>query len=136
MKVLVVEPRMLPYEKEVPDELAALQEIVGGYIHAIYPFRDNVAVVCNEDGIAQKLEFNRMIPERKYGGIFGTFFVCGLGGENFSSLTPEQMKTYKKRFKKAEMILAVNGGNPVVAKIDAIPKQPPDKPKRPKRKQR
>ena len=133
MKVLVVEPRMLPYEKEVPDELAALQEIVGGYIQAIYPFKDNVAVVCNEDGIAQKLEFNRMIPEREYGGIFGTFFVCGLGGENFISLTPEQMKTYKKRFQKAEMILAVNGGNPVIAKIDAIRKQPPDKPKPPRK---
>ena len=132
MKVLVVEPRMLPYEKEVPDELAALQEIVGGYIQAIYPFRDNVAVVCNEDKSSLS-EFNRLIPEREYGGIYGTFFVCGLGGENFISLTPEQMKTYKKRFQKAEMILAVNGGNPVIAKIDAIRKQPPDKPKPPRK---
>lgn len=135
MKVLVVEPRMLPYEKEVPDELPDLQAIVGGHIQAIYPFKDNVALVCNEDGNSLS-EFNRLIPERKYGGIYGTFFVCGLGEENFISLTPEQMKTYKKRFQEAEMILAVNGGNPVVAKIDAIPKQPPDKPKRPKRKQR
>lgn len=131
MNVLVVEPRMLPYEKEVKDELKDLQAIVGGHIQAIYPFKDNVALVCNEDGIGMQLEFNRSIPERQYGGIFGTFFICGIEGENFSSLTPEQMKTYKARFKKAEMILAVNRGNPIIAKIDAIPKHPPDKPKRP-----
>ncbi len=47
MKVLVVEPRGLPYEKEVPDELEDLQAIVGGHIQAIYPFKDHVALVCN-----------------------------------------------------------------------------------------
>lgn len=131
MNVLVVEPRMLPYEKDVQDELKNLQAIVGGHIQAIYPFEDHVALVCNEDGIGMQLEFNRMIPERQYGGIFGTFFICGIDGENFSSLTPEQMKTYKKRFQKAEMILAVNKGKAIIAKMDAIPKHPPDKPKQP-----
>ena len=131
MNVLVVEPRTLPYEKEVQDELKDLQAIVGGHIQAIYPFEDHVALVCNEDGIGLQLEFNRMITERQYGGIFGTFFVCAIDGENFASLTPEQMKTYKKRFQKAEMILAVNRGNPIIAKVTAIPKQPPDRPKQP-----
>ncbi|MBQ9721075.1 MAG: DUF3846 domain-containing protein [Oscillospiraceae bacterium] len=137
MKVLVVEPRGLPYEKEVPDKLENLQAIVGGHIQAIYPFQDHVALVCNEDGIGEGLEFNRMIPERQYGGIFGTFFICAIDGENFASLTPEQMKTYKKRFQKAEMILAVNRGNPLIAKVTATPKQPHDRlkqpPKNPKR---
>lgn len=131
MKVLVVEPRMPPYEKEVPDKLENLQAIVGGHIQAIYPFQDHVALVCNEDGIGEGLEFNRMILERQYGGIFGTFFICGLGEDNFISLTPEQMKTYKKRFQKAEVILAVNGGHPIIAKVTPIPKQPPDKAKQP-----
>lgn len=131
MNVLVVEPRTLPYEKEVQDELKDLQAIVGGHIQAIYPFEDHVALVCNEDGIGLQLEFNRMITERQYGGIFGTFFVCAIDGENFASLTPEQMKTYKKRFQKAEMILAVNRGNPIIAKVTATPKQPPDRPKQP-----
>ena len=72
-----------------------------------------------------------MITERQYGGIFGTFFVCAIDGENFASLSPEQMKTYKKRFQKAEMILAVNRGNPIIAKVTATPKQPPDRPKQP-----
>lgn len=108
-----------------------MQAIVGGHIQAIYPFEDHVALVCNEDGIGLQLEFNRMIPERQYGGVFGTFFICAIEGENFASLSPEQMKTYKKRFHKAEAILAVSKGNPIIARVDAIPKRPTDKPKRP-----
>ena len=53
MNVLVVEPGVLPYEKEVKDELKDLQAIVGGHIQAIYPFQDYVALVCNEDGIGE-----------------------------------------------------------------------------------
>ena len=126
MNVLVVEPGILPYEKEVKDELKDLQAIVGGHIQAIYPFKDNVALVCNEDGIGEQLAFNRTIPERQYGGIFGTFFVCGISGDNFSSLTPEQMKTYKARFRKAEVILAISGGSVMIGRVDAKPKQPPE----------
>lgn len=130
MNVLVVEPDIYPYEKEI-NGLRDMQEIVGGHIQAIYPFREEVALVCNEDGIGLQLEFNRMIPERDYGGIFGTFFVCGLGAEDFTSLTPEQVKTYTNRFKKAERILAVNNGKPIVVKVNAARKFPVVKPKQP-----
>ena len=130
MNVLVVEPGFLPYEKEI-DGLKDMQKLVGGYIQAIYPFQENVALVCNEDGIGH-LEFNRMIPEREYGAIFGTFFMCGLGEEDFTSLTPEQVKTYTDRFKKAEMILAVNRGKPVIAKVAARRKHPAGKSTQPR----
>ena len=108
MNVLVVEPGCLPYEKEV-DGLREMEEIVGGAIEAIYPFQENVAVVTNANGANNRLEFNRSILERGYGGVFGTFFVCGLGEESFISLTPEQTATYKERFKKAETIVLMLG---------------------------
>lgn len=130
MNVLVVEPGYLPYEKEI-DGLRDMQELVGGSIQAIYPFKETVALVCNEEGILQHLEFNRSVPERGYGGILGTFFLCGLGEEDFISLTPEQVKTYTDRFKKAEMILAVNGGKPVIAKVAARRKHSAEKSKQP-----
>ena len=128
MNVLVVEPGFLPYEKEI-NGLRDMQELVGGSIQAIYPFKETVALVCNEEGILQHLEFNRSIPERGYGGIFGTFFVCGLGEEDFTSLTPEQVKTYTARFKKAEVFIAMNGDKPFTIRVDAAPKHLPDKPK-------
>lgn len=130
MNVLVVEPGFIPYEKEI-DGLPDMQKIVGGSIEAIYPFQENVAVVTNANGANDKLEFNRSIPERSYGGVFGTFFVCGLSGESFTSLTPEQMKTYGRRFKKAEVFIAMNGNKPFTIPVDADLKHLPGKPKRP-----
>ena len=132
MNVLVVEPGFLPYEKEI-NGLAEMQKTVGGLIQAIYPFQEEVALVCNENGIFEGLEFNRSIPERSYGGVFGTFFVYGLGEENFISLTPEQVKTYKERFKKAEVLIAMNGDKPFTIKVDADPKYPSERPRQPRK---
>lgn len=130
MNVLVVEPGFLPYEKEI-NGLSDMQKLVGGPIQAIYPFQEEVALVCNENGILEHLEFNRTIPERKYGGIWGTFFICGLGEEDFISLTPEQVKTYAARFKKAEVFITMNGDKPFTIPVDAAFKYPPNRPKRP-----
>ena len=100
LNVLVVEPDYTPYEKEV-NGLREMQAVVGGSIQAIYPYKERVAIVCNEEGILNDLPFNRSI-EGGYGGVFGTFFVCGLGEESFCSLTPEQVKTYKEKFRHAQ----------------------------------
>ena len=96
MKILVVEPGKHPYEKEIEGTLKEMQKIVGGRIQALYPFRDEVGVVCNDDGISLQMPFNRKIDEECY--IFGTFFVCGLGAEDFTSLPENLMEKYRKRF--------------------------------------
>ena len=44
------------YVKEIDSDLKSLQHEVGGYIEAIYPYEDPVALVCNEEG---KLEIGR-----------------------------------------------------------------------------
>lgn len=115
MKILVVEPNYAPYEKEI-DGLKEMQAIVGGAIEPIYPFAEKVAVVCNDEGLINGLPFNRSMAGG-YGGVFGTFFVCGLGEEDFISLTPEQMEHYEKHFHSAEILLAVNGNEPVTMKV-------------------
>ena len=48
--VLIVEPGKKPYVKEIDSGLESLQHEVGGYIEAIYPYEDPVALVCNEEG--------------------------------------------------------------------------------------
>lgn len=45
--VLVVEPEKAPYEKTIDAGLSSLQQEVGGYIQAVYPFDDPVALICN-----------------------------------------------------------------------------------------
>lgn len=106
-----------------------MQNTVGGLIQAIYPFEDQVAVVCNEEGLLLDLPFNRSM-EGGYGGVFGTFFVCGLGKEDFCSLTPEQMKTYKEKFHHAELLLGICGNEPLTLKVQ--PKEPDKQHRKPK----
>ena len=115
MNVLVVEPGYAPYEKEI-NGLQEMQEVVGGLIQAIYPFQEPVAVVCNDEGLLLGLPFNRSM-DGGYGGVCGTFFICGLGEENFCSLTSEQIQTYKERFSRAELLIGVNGNEPITLKI-------------------
>lgn len=131
MRVLVVEPEVLPYEKEI-NGLEEMQATVGGLIDAIYPWEDRAAIVCNDEAILLDMPFNRSV-EGGYGGVFGTFFVCGVGEENFCSLTPEQMKVYKEKFRRAEILLGAKGNEPVTLKVPARPKEPPQKP--PKRRE-
>ena len=93
MKILIVEPGKHPYEKEISGALKEMQKIVGGPIQAIYPFRDKV---CNDEGLLLRMPFNRKVDEDCC--IFGTFFVCGLGAEDFTSLPEKLMEKYRQRF--------------------------------------
>ena len=127
MNVLVVEPNCLPYEKEI-NGLEEMQAVVGGFIQAIYPYEEPVAIVCNEEGLLLNLPFNRSM-DGGYGGVCGTFFVCGLGEENFCSLSPEEMERFKKRFKSAEILYGFRGNEPQTLKVTAHPKNPPPKEK-------
>ena len=125
LNVLVVEPDYTPYEKEV-NGLREMQAVVGGSIQAIYPYKERVAIVCNEEGILNDLPFNRSI-EGGYGGVFGTFFVCGLGEESFCSLTPEQVKTYKEKFFHAEILIGARGNEAITLKVEPRVKNKPPK---------
>lgn len=52
--------------------------------------------VCNDNGIAENLPLNRMLGD--YDIIHGTFFVCGLTSNDFTDLTPQQMKCYEELY--------------------------------------
>lgn len=127
LNVLVVEPGMAPYEKEI-NGLSEMQAVVGGLITVSYPFAEKVGIVSNDDSIGLGMEFNRSL-EGGYGGIFGPFFVCGLTEDSFCSLTPEQMEHYKKKYHQAEILLGVNGKGPVTLKVQPKQKKQPDPPK-------
>ena len=129
MNVLVVEPGMAPYEKEV-NGLKEMQATVGGLITVIYPYEEQVAIVSNDESILEGMPFNRSV-EGGYGGIFGTFFVCGLGEEDFCSLPPEQMERFKKKVHQAEILVGAKGNTPITLKVDPRPATPPEQPKRP-----
>ena len=127
MTVLMVEPGYVPYEKTIPNTLEAKQELVGGLITAIYPYEEMVAIVANDEGILLNMDFNRSV-EGGYGGVFGPFFVCGLTEDDFCSLPPDQMERFKKKFHKAEILVAFYGNEPATLKVE--PKQKVLKPEK------
>ncbi len=79
MKVVYVEPNKVAEIRQIDSGLKAMQKVVGGYIEAIYPFADHVAIVCNEEGKINGLDLNRRLADDKgdlYEIIAGTFFIC------------------------------------------------------------
>ena len=131
--MLVVEPGFLPYEKEISDSLnsdehlRALQEIVGGWIEAIYPYDEEVAIVCNEEGLINGLPFNRSVPGG-YGGVFGTFFICGLSEDSFCSLPPDLMERFKSEYAYSEILIGAEGDKLYTLKVSSHPKKPENPP--------
>ena len=106
MKVLVVEPQK-PCRVQEIESLADMQQLVGGDIEAVYPFQELVAVVCNADGKALGLPMNRPLLDKDYlpyDIIRGTFFIAGLGQEEFISLTDEQIQRYKSLYDNMQIL--------------------------------
>lgn len=108
MKVLIVEPGQYPREAEISGDLESMQGIVGGLMQAVYPWEDSAALVCNDEGKLLGLPLNRSLAD--YDIIAGTFFVCGLGRDDFTSLTQLQLAHYKRMFKMPELFFKTPDG--------------------------
>ncbi|MEE1136932.1 MAG: DUF3849 domain-containing protein [Acutalibacteraceae bacterium] len=124
MTVLVVAPGEKPSVETIPIGLKSLQQQVGGYIEAIYPFEEPVGIVCNEEGKINGFQLNRALRDDEniiYDIVSGTFLVVGLGEEDFCSLTPEQIDKYSEYFSEPEMFFMLDG------EIQAIPYNDPSK---------
>ena len=65
MKVLVIEPVKQPVVKEIGNTLKDMQRMVGGYIQAYYPWMDEVAIICNDEGKIMGLPLNRPLFIKK-----------------------------------------------------------------------
>ena len=121
LEVLLEEPGQYAKMTTIDAGLSSMQEIGGGDIQAAYYFDEPVALVCNEEGKINGSELNRAIKDdngKIVDIIAGTFFICGLGDENFTSLPPEHREKFEKMFKKPEAFLKMGKG------IMSIPVEP------------
>ena len=110
--VLVVEPLMEPYVKEIDSGLKALQKEVGGYIQVVYPFEEPVAIICNEEGKLNGEPLNRALRDEDghvYDIVAGTFLIAGLSEDNFCSLSQAHIEQFTQEFKAPEMFARANG---------------------------
>ncbi len=113
IRVVYCEPGKLARERLIGSELGHLQQAVGGgFIETYYPFEEEVCIVCNDEG-----KFNGMRPCRAVYGedgriediIFGPFFICDCSGENFGSLSGEQLERYLNQFRYPEHYARIDG---------------------------
>ena len=116
MKVLIVEPGQHPRKTEILHTLRGMHETVGGYIQAIYPWDDPVALVCDEESLLKHSEFNRIVAPEV--AIFGTFFICGLGEEDFDDLSDELMEKYAALLRNPQVLIRTPKGYAAI-RIDA-----------------
>ena len=118
MNVLMVEPGKAPYETQIGSDLQSMQALVGGYIQAVYPYEEPVALICNEDGKLDGLPFNRALRDPDgdiYDIVAGKFFIVGLGQSDFTDLPHDLAEQFAEQFRQLEMFLRVGG------KIVAVP---------------
>ena len=119
--VLMLEPGKAARTAQIGSSLEELQEAVGGFIEAYYPFEEEVCIVCNEEG-----KVNGMSPCRAIYGedsrmidiIFGPCFICACDGDGFSSLSQDQIKRYTEQFRNPEKYYRIDG------EIKAVPYEP------------
>ena len=110
--VVLVEPQKKARVVEFEHTLENMQKLVGGFIEAFYPFEDEVAIICNDEGKIDGMPFNRAIREEDSNEIMdivaGPFFVCGLTEDNFGSLTEEQQRKYLELFRYPERFVCID----------------------------
>ena len=81
---------------EIENSLKTFQRMVDGHIECAYLMDDDeVVLICNEEGKLRGMEFNRDIG---HDIIAGPFLVVNDEGDDFGSLTEEQIKKYTDRF--------------------------------------
>ena len=110
MKILVVQPGKKPKAREINGSLESMQSVVGGYIQAIYPFEEPIALVCNEEGKINGFHANRALVS-KDGDVLdiicGTFFLCEAPPQEakFTSLNDDEIKHYTDMFRGAVVVV-------------------------------
>ena len=96
MRVLVVEPMKPCRIQEIPNTQEAMGQVVGGRIESFSYQRE--AIISNEQSKLLDLPLNRPLYDgsgTQIDMLRGTFFIAGVDGEHFTSLTDDQIQHFK-----------------------------------------
>ena len=116
--ILVVEPHKKPYIKEI---VQTLQNEVDGYIQAIYPWEEPVAIVCDEEAKLKGKQLNRALRDEDgqiYDVVAGTFLIVGLSEDDFASLDADLVHQFTKKFGLPEIFIRTEDKIVVIPMMD------------------
>jgi hypothetical protein len=89
-----------------------MQQAVGGYIQAVYPYEEAVVLICNEEGKLDGLPLNRALRDEDgdiYDIVAGNFFLAGIGEDDFIDLPDELVEQFAEQFRQPEVFVNVGG---------------------------
>lgn len=112
MNVLMVEPGKAPYVTDIGNDLRSMQQAVGGYIQAVYPYEEAVVLICNEECKLDGLPLNRALRDEDgdiYDVVAGNFFLAGIGEDDFIDLPDELVEQFTEQFWQPEVFVNVGG---------------------------
>ena len=103
LKIIYKEIGKDPVVMEIDDKLEAKQKLVGGLIEVV-PYKDNLLLICNEEGKITNLKPNLQFD---YDYIAGNCFIVGDDHENsgFKSIEDSQIEEIKKDLQDRTIIL-------------------------------
>lgn len=122
IRVLLVEPLEKPRVLEIKHTLENLQKLAGGTLQAIYPWDDPVAIVCDDEGKLKGSMPNRALVDDEgepYDIICGSFFLCGIGKDDFISISEKLAEKYAGVFRYPEMFIRTLDGHVAWLKMDS-----------------
>ena len=111
IKVIILEHGKLARVAMITAALAAMREVVQGDVEIIYPFEEDVCIVCNENGKISGLPMCRVLldDDREIRDVIcGPAFICSYTDEGFGSLNDEQLDKYLRQFRYPERLFLWN----------------------------
>ena len=86
MKMILIEPYNIRSVIKYDGTLEQVQDLVGGYVEAIYQI-DGTVLLVNEEGKLQNLPIN-------IGDLCGNILILRVDGDDFTGLTDKDIKKY------------------------------------------
>lgn len=117
LRVVLVEPGKLAREARIDGSLAGLQRVVGGTIQAVYPFEEEVCIVCNDEGKLMGLSLNRALrteetlTEMTYGDLAARFREAEGNGQHLSGYIVFTEDSFKEPFPERARTYSVSSEN-------------------------
>ena len=111
LKAVMVKPNQRAEIAYINTSLESMQRVVGGLIQVLYPFEEEIAIICNDEAKLLHMPPNRglIMDGQVVDIICGDFFVVGCSNNNFCSLTDEQAEKYKQQYLFPEKFMLING---------------------------
>ncbi len=117
IRILLIEPGKHPRLVEVEHTNDRFNALVDGWYSATYPWEDLVALIFDDDGKCREGPLpNRMLED--YDLLVGPVFICGLGEEEFISISDELALKYAEKFWMPEAFLRIGDGLLVIRDDD------------------